>query len=141
MNEIQAEAQARKTFISDLRDVAAFLEQNPDVPLPTNRILRAKFWSTDPNDLLEAAKKTARALNTFKKEFDQWDMQLEKRVGTFKLVYAFDRDGVCTKTQTGTKKVVTQKLIVPEGAPPPEYEEVTEDEPIYSYDCPSLLGD
>lgn len=90
--------QKNQETIAGLKEMIAFLEDNPEIPLPTNSEEQViHFWS-----FMDLAKEdflaTAKALGTFEKKVDGDKFLLMKKFGAVTLTASIDRSKVCTKT-------------------------------------------
>lgn len=88
----------RDNFILGLRQLADFLGTHPECPIP---------WSTTLYKTVEGSevRKVARALRSFKKEYQGNDFHMTKKFGSIELSYYTNRENVCRKVTIGTREV------------------------------------
>lgn len=116
-------------FIIGLRALADWYEANP------NADLRPQTICVYPDDTKEEVRRWSRMLGTFTKNTSDTLYTLSKQFGPVQLDVVFLRDIVCERRVVGTK-AVTEKVPDP-GAP---LVEITREEEIVEWDCPSALA-
>jgi hypothetical protein len=114
------------SYSDDLRAMADFFENNPDVPVPHSEFT-VWFWQDGDNDpaglLAEVSKVLPRPLEKVAGEFS---FGVVATFGNLKLRVVTSREAVCTKREVGTKVI-----------PASEEREV----PVYEWTCPPSLRD
>jgi len=122
-------AAERILFINGLHDLADFLHNHPDLPLPYGDL---SCWDHGAESI-ESASKIARALGTFEKKEGVSYLYLNKEFGPIQLQYAFPRSAVCERVVVGTREVEREVT--------PTHDRVFEmvEEEIVEWKCPSLL--
>lgn len=112
----------RAALITGLRDLADFLEQHPQVEGPYNPTLNAFA------DLAQVRAATHMSGTWTKEYISNW-VAYRKQFGPVTLDLNIDRDQVCRKVQTGTKRVDAVEA---------------HDEPVFEWICddgPAELAD
>lgn len=119
-------------FIADAREMLNWLEAHPRFIATWYPF--TSLISTTPEELKEFAK----AAGKVEKKGDEMWMNLYLRFGSHYINAYTSRTEVCTKVQTGTKKVMK---IDPTWAPPKVVAPMIEvEEPVYEWDCGSILA-
>jgi hypothetical protein len=120
-----------KDFTDSLREVAAFYEAHPELPLPdwtSDSMSTFTVWAKDDKLSFMAY---AKAFGSFDKRTTSDDFELRKSFGCITIVVAIKRSEVCTRRVVGTKKVIKQV--------PVQYEHREVEEEIVEWDCPGSL--
>lgn len=120
----------RIAWLNGIRQMADFLEQHPDVPLPSDH-QPVYIWGTDAKRQLAAA---ALALGDAEKEADASFFSLVRRFGPIVYTVKACRENVCERVVVGTKTITTQ--VPPEGV---EMLTVTSEEEIVEWRCPPSI--
>lgn len=122
-------------YAEGLRQVAAFVESHPEIPIPEATI--SCYRMSDK----KIAALVARVLSNggrCDKVFEPAIIRLERIFGAVKLQYIGLRENVCEQVRVGTR-LVPERYVPPqpatEGQVIPEHEEA-----VYEWRCAPLLG-
>ncbi len=107
-----------KDYASGLRELADWIEKNPDIPLPETVL---SVYACDGKDQALAIAKAARP---FTKEYDNSFFRIKKTFGPLTLRYFFNREDVCVKKVVG--KVQVSERYIPGRLVPAHEEEKVE---------------
>lgn len=117
MSTVQEPTDERAAYIAGLHELADFLSEHPDVPLPHlgtylgDEYVNALYIYLLAGDDQRARLATiARAMGTASKSTseDGARFRVHRRFAGLYLVVTADRDEVCTKTVVGTREVTVQ---------------------------------
>ena len=116
----------------DLRSLANFFDENPDIPKPET--VRVAIYSFGEIENLDTARRIARQLKVFEKEHVGYLLNLSRKFGDITLEYVFYKDRICTLKVVGTR-LETREV------PVQNLEMVTEEVEvdIVKWECPPLL--
>ena len=117
----QVEGDAHKRFAESLREIAAFYEAHPEIPLPLAEI--GNYAVDTKNDAINVV----RALGSCKKEYLDDYFTITKQVGDLTHKFVFSRANVCTRREVG-------ESIIPEQVIPAQTVKV------YEWDCHPVLA-
>jgi hypothetical protein len=122
-------------FVKGLRDMAAFIEAHPELPMPCST-LRVDYWPK-----LEELRDYVRTFGRLKKDAIG-DSYFVLRKEFYKGAYTsisieanWSRDSVCKKVKTGTKKVMQTVQTKP-----PETIEVETEVETFKWECPKVAA-
>lgn len=118
-----------KTFANSLRLVADMYEKHETLPQ------FAATFTIYPRDTKESLQDISRILKPCNKEYNDTLLTLTKDIGGIPFHATFFRETACKKKEVGVKVVKRKKEVVPA-----VYEEVEEEQPVYEWECESLLG-
>jgi hypothetical protein len=116
-----------KEFANNLRLLADFYEQHPEIKLP---------WTTElpPNyrvDEKEDAVAVAKACGTFKKTYSNSYFTITTQIGTATHSFTFTREKVCVKKVVGVETIPAR--LIPAHVEPASTREIVE------WECEPLL--
>lgn len=116
----------RAAYTAGLRELATFLEQHPEAPLPSDTLI-VYLWGE------ESFKPAVKALGACEKKYSEYYVTVSRNFGPIKYGVQTSRETVCTKRVVG-KKLVPERLV-------PSYYEPEHEEEIVEWDCHPLLAE
>lgn len=116
----------REGYISGLREYAQWLEDNPDVPTPTE-YSRTIFLYMHGGK--EEAATIARAAGNVSKQYAGDDFYMKREFGGLTISWYWPRERVCERVQVGTK-IEPAREAVPE-----------REVPVYEWTCEPVLAE
>lgn len=133
---VEREREQRAAQITGLREVADFLEQHPELPMPSGLNYMGRHLNS--RDELVAA---ARALGRADKDFSTDYAQIKRTFsGGVALAYQAVREQVCERVVVGTRKVVVEEPDPEQVAALPKVRRIEKVEDV-EWRCSPLLDD
>ena len=128
----------RTGYIAGLRQLATWLEGNPDLPLPVDGANTCMPIGWQPEDRSQMAALARAFPGPVKKDADEQMYRIDAAfAGLHVRAYAY-RAKVCERVQTGTE-TITEHVPDPD-MPPVPLVAVTREVPTYVWECPPLLA-
>jgi hypothetical protein len=118
-------SEERALYVAGLREIADFYDAHPEVPTPSDGHNNYAV-NTD-----EDARKLAKALGTFKKEYSEDMFTMSKTFGSIQAKFVFYRKAICKAKVVGVKTIEAQFV--------PAYTVPARTVDIIEWDCGSLL--
>lgn len=128
-----------QTYVKQLREMARWLEQHPNVPLgyklPFTISIFASWCMEDEETQKQVLRRTAKAMGKGQKRYEGSYIVLEHTLPSgAKYEMNASRDETCKRKQVGTKTVT-----IPATPAIPAKPEKTMEEPVYVWECEPLL--
>jgi hypothetical protein len=127
--EQEHQQEHRQEFVDNLRELADFLEKNPNlIPWGGFSCYRSARTIDEFATLIKGTG------GTWEKSVDEIDMEMTQLFGPHRVTVYVPRGEICERVQTGTRT---------ETVPDPDYEVPTiiQEVPVYEWVCPpSVLG-